>query len=342
MSETTPARRSVRVSTPDDLVAVIPMLLGYQPKDPSVVVMCFSGNHPGLTLAYPLWPEPGKTIPSPADLATSARLHAMRAEHNTTEVFFVGYGPGQEITPHIDALRAEFTAVRVREALRVQDGRRFGYLCRDLACCPPEGAVIRTDTEAAAVVASSSHTIVADRAQLGLEVAAAAQPWRDDVDEAFHTVIAENAGRTDAAMAHEGDAAVQRLIDRYEAGDTTSDLSPVFVAEICYWLAHIPVRDRALSRVRIAVSEAHVALWGQLTRLSPEQLVLAPACLLAVTHLVRGDGAKASFAIDRARAADPARTYILTGLVAALRDHAVPPKVVEAMIKEAGQEVPQP
>lgn len=64
-----------------------------------------------------------------------------------------------------------------------------------------------------------------------------------------------------------------------------------------------PVRGQA-SRAGEA-DRVHRRLWSDLTRRAEPTLVTAPACLLAITAYLAGDGPLARRAVDRALDADP-------------------------------------
>ena len=65
------------------------------------------------------------------------------------------------------------------------------------------------------------------------------------------------------------------------------------------------VRDRALGLALGADAAAAEALWTECTRRAPAPLDAAPATLLAVSAWLRGDGAMANVALDRALAGEP-------------------------------------
>ena len=125
----------IRVAGPGDLLAVVPRLLGFTPEE-SLVVLGLKGERGRVELAmrYDLPPAA-----SAADIAEHAAHALTRAEVPRTVA--IGYGTGPQVTPAMDAVRASVTeaGVEVREALRVDEGRYWSYLCKDPACHPVEG-----------------------------------------------------------------------------------------------------------------------------------------------------------------------------------------------------------
>ena len=83
------------------------------------------------------------------------------------------------------------------------------------------------------------------------------------------------------------------------------------------------VRDLAWCEITARDAEAHVRLWRDLVRRSPEELVAPVAGLLAFSAWLAGDGALAWCAVDRSLRADP--DHVLARLVGRALDAAMPP-----------------
>jgi hypothetical protein len=180
----------VRVSSPGDILAVVPHLLGFHPARSLVVVgarslagegRCAEGvsspsqrsRGPGVPGVVPRESRAGGRppggaqqielafrydLPDPPDAATAAELAghaaAVLAQRRLQTVIGIGYGPGVLVTPVADALA---TAVRERglrlhELMRVEDGRYWSYICANPDCCPPEG--VRFDVQASPAAAA--------------------------------------------------------------------------------------------------------------------------------------------------------------------------------------------
>ena len=112
----------VRVSSPADLLAVVPHLLGFHPAR-SLVVIGAGGPRDRVRFGCRY------DLPDPPDARAAARIaeHALRVlirEHLTT-VIVIGYGPGQLVTPLSDVLAAALrrAGLTIREMLRAEDGR---------------------------------------------------------------------------------------------------------------------------------------------------------------------------------------------------------------------------
>lgn len=134
-----PGLSRVRLSSPADILAAVPHLLGFHPAQ-SLVVIGAGGPRDRVKLGFRY------DLPDPPHAGIARRIaeHAagILAGHRATTVIAVGYGPGRLVTPLLDV----FTAVArqgglaVRELLRVEDGRYWSYLCQDVNCCPAGGS----------------------------------------------------------------------------------------------------------------------------------------------------------------------------------------------------------
>ncbi len=322
----------VRVSSPGDILAVVPHLLGFHPARSLVVVG--AGRPPQqIELAFRY------DLPDPPDAATAAELAghaaAVLVQRRLQTVIGIGYGPGVLVTPVADALA---TAVRERglrlhELMRVEEGRYFSYICANPDCCPPEG--VRFDVQASpAAAAMTVAGLVAypDRAALAGTLApvtgAAARAMQRATTRAraraAKLVSLGTHGRLDppsTLLTEAGRRAVRDFITSYRAG------RPITAADQVAWLsvtlAHLPVRDDAWARMDPAHRDAHLRMWSDVIRRARPAYLAAPAALLAFTAWQSGEGALANIALDRALAADPG--YSLAHLLRDILDAGVPP-----------------
>jgi hypothetical protein len=111
-------------------------------------------------------------------------------------------------------------------------------------------------------------------------------------------------------------------------------LSDRQVARLAWGLRDADLRDRALTLALGESAPGAEVVWTELTRRAPTPLDAAPATLLAVSAWLRGDGALANVALDRALGSEPG--YTLAGLLRTALDACLPPAVVRQVIREAG------
>jgi uncharacterized protein DUF4192 len=325
--------RYVRLSSPASLLAVVPVLLGFQPTSSMVIIGTESPRaEVRLTLRYDLPEPPDSEIA--ADIARHATsvLSAQRIEAAVA----VGYGPGHLVTPVADAFRerAGHAGVRVTELLRVEDERYWSYLCTEPDCCPPDGTPFDvTDHPAALAMTAAGTQVLASRAELAATVAAV----EGEVAERMHraTQRAEEraarliarvtrAGRRTSArrlVAVAGLDAVSEIIAHYQRGGQFRSCDDA--AWLTVVLRDLRVRDDAWSRMDPRHREAHLRLWTDLTRRARPGYVPAPASLLAFVAWQSGNGALANVALDRALADDP--HYSMALLLRQVIDSGAPP-----------------
>ncbi len=95
-------------------------------------------------------------------------------------------------------------------------------------------------------------------------------------------------------------------------------------------LRDVRVRDRALGLALGPAAAAAEQLWTECTRRAPSPLDAAPATLLAVSAWLRGDGAMARIALDRALDSEP--DHALAGLLALGLDAGLSPGDLRVMV----------
>jgi hypothetical protein len=326
-----PAAQVIRVSSPASLLAAIPVVLRFQPSEPSIVVL---GTTPprsavALTLRY--------DIPRPQHAGAIARHAAsLLGAQGIKTACAVGYGPGDLVTQVAETLRAQFAkaGIAMQELLRVQDGRYWSYVCADPGCCPPEGTTF--DLKAHPVTREHATLVLASREALAATVAPvtgdAAESMRKATRNAQQraTRLITRAGQQGQghrarrrALLQPGLKAVADALGLYRAGlrfESCKDAAWLALA-----LQSLQVRDDAWARMLPEHREAHQRLWTDLATLARPGYVAAPAALLAFTAWQDGDGALANVALDRALADNP--HYSMALLLREALDAGAPPSM---------------
>jgi hypothetical protein len=305
-----PSQVPLRADSPESLLAIIPVLLGFNPEA-SLVVIGTEAPRGGVkvTLRYDLPDPPGLGVAS--DVASHA-MGVLGAQALTAAVM-VGYGPQALVDPMADAFRdaARDAGIELLEFLRVEGAHYRSYICGDEACCPATGVPFDATGRAAA----AGGAVLPDRAALAARVAPlggiAAESMRQATRRAERHVTqllakVRKSARIGAGrhlITSEGLAAVGALIDAYRAGGKfTTDYQVAWAAVA---LRDLRVRDDAWARMDPANVAAHRQLWTDVTRRAQPGYVAAPAALLAFVAWQSGDGALANVALDRALADDP-------------------------------------
>jgi len=314
------------------LLAVIPVLLGFDPGNSIVVIGTDPGNgQVRVTLRYdvpdPVRPEMGTAVAR--DAVTLLAAQGVRA------AVAVGYGTDAEVAPVMGALREHATkaGIAMTELLRAENQRYWSYVCVDPACCPPEGTPFDvTRHPATRALRAAGHRVLAGRAELAASVAAkggqqgaamrrATKEWLTEIARTLSRL--ERAGLgvpASCLVAAVGQVVVSDAIRRYRAGEPV----PLdHAALVTVALSQLRVRDDAWSRMEPEHRDAHRRLWTDLTRLARPGFVAAPAALLAFTGWQLGDGALGNVALDRALGDNP--RYSMALLLRDALDFGAPP-----------------
>jgi hypothetical protein len=343
---------------PGELIAALPFLIGFHPRD-SLLIVAFggrSGRRVGLTQRVDLpGPEHADAVcralagniatGSPAAAAVLVVGGARAGERP------VAVGPGSDL-PGADAPpRAELAAVataavesagvpvRMR-AWAASTAAGAAWACYDECRCRgalPDPAA----TPMAATAVAAGVLVHADRGELERLVApVAAEVLRRRERLLTRAVDVElGSGRgSDGADPAAGPAATDpatgtAVVDTALA-DTAAGrlhLDDGRVLALALALADPLVRDAALVRSADTGGESAEQLWAALTRETPDPEAAEPAALLAACALLRGDGALAGIALDRAERAWPG--HRLTGLLRAAWQAGMRPEQVRECLR---------
>ncbi|TVZ04444.1 DUF4192 domain-containing protein [Trebonia kvetii] len=327
----TPGLR-VRIGSPESVLAVIPGLLGFDPRHSFVVIGAeLARREVRVTLRYDL-PDPGE--PRLAAVLAEQAVALLSAQGVSTAVA-VGYGADGTVSPVAAAFldRAAAAGITVAELLRTEGSRYWSYVCAEPACCPPEGTPFDgAGHPAARALRATGSRVLPSREDLAATVAAAGgQPGRA-MRRATRQALS-NISRCAARMSHAGEPvstrrltnvlgqlAVREAIRRYREGEP---IDPEDAAWLTVALRQVRVRDDAWARMDTEHRDAHQRLWTDLTRLARPGYVAAPASLLAFVAWQSGDGALANVALDRALADNP--RYSMALLLREALDAGAPP-----------------
>lgn len=300
---TAPATFTAR--RPEDLLAVVPAVLGFHPEE-SLVMLTFGGTrtfHARVDL-----PD----LPDDVDAVVDTLL-APALRHRPDKVVFVAYSAD-----------ADAAAAAVLRASDVFGARGFAVLAplrSDGSCWfevrhgedPSRSAPHPYDVRAHAWTAQGvleGRVTLASRS--ALEASVAADPTA--ADRVWQAWLAQ------AALQPPGQRELCDLVGLAAAGRALTDVEVARVARACQ---DPGVRDAAWCGLRRETAEEAVAFWREVVVRTPDDLVGGVAAVLGVAAWLAGHGALAWCAVDRALAADPGCS--LARLVADMLQAAVPP-----------------
>ncbi|MBJ7358328.1 DUF4192 domain-containing protein, partial [Nocardioides sp.] len=290
-------RRVLTFRTHEDVLAAVPVLLGFEPSD-SVVMLTFGGRetfHARIDL------------PPPEELDEAVRLLLEPAvAHGVEHVLFVVYSTVPQLAEQaLDRLGVAFGAagLRVVNGLHADGTRWF------LPGSPGVPYDVRAHPFRVRSVVDG-QVVSASREELAARLAPIAGVA--EVDEARDRVPGYDATEVVATIWR----ALPR--GRFECDD---------LAGVLQGMRDRVVRDVAWRSMTRDEAPAHVALWTDAVQRSPDDLVGAPAAVLGLAAWLAGHGALAWCAVDRSVGSDPDNS--LAELVGDLLNRAVPPSAWE-------------
>jgi hypothetical protein len=316
--------------TPEDVLAVVPHMLGFYPSRSLVVLGLGERSRVVVTFRYDL-PDPFDY-----DVASDIAQHAdyvLRRER-LGAALLIGYGPADLVVrvAAITSARLSTGGVDVSEVLRADGGRFWSLLCDDVACCPPEGRSYDPGSHpAAATLTQAGLPAEPDRDALARTIrrpaGSAERVRRATVQAQLRlrrlTDLGEAAADPDPRLraTRTGRREVQRAIRQYRAGETITSVD--HLAWLAVLLADIRVRDDAWARMDPAHRIAHGRLWTDVLRCADVDFLAPAASLLAFTAWQSGNGALATISVERALTADPG--YSMAQLLAGAIEAVLPP-----------------
>jgi hypothetical protein len=322
----TPARTpQVQVDGPGELVAALPHLLAFHPVD-SLVALVLSDTRPTM-VAMSLRVD----LPAPRHRRALAHqlLIPIRGEAGSVVLVVVGGGtpdPPRSL-PHqglIDCMESVLAAADIRLAGAVwasatSEGAQwiaYGDVGRTGSVPDPTRSAMAAACAAAGMITFDSRA----------DLAAVLAPDAPEALTRREALLDEAALRADVEQDREQAARKGLLLVTRAVTNTHDRLAPLPDEEIVALttaLADLWVRDMSLVFATGPHATAAEQLWTELTRATPAPERAQAATLLAFCAYVRGDGALASVALDRAEEACP--SHRLASLIRSALNHALPP-----------------
>ena len=335
----------VRVRDVGEIAAGLPHLMGFHPG--KSVVLVGLGGESGRRVVMTARAD----LPPPEHNRSLARMLSRNVSTARPEgalVFVVSEQPdaaiaGQPALPHEDLVREVRRAlsrvgVAIADTVLVRGGRWWSYDAAAAGRAPGTGTPLPGGVSELEVATVATGTVVRGNRQ-ALAAAIDPPPGHDPGAMAAACArvgVALSADVMDTGVepaAAESWAAVMAGLARCRPGAGGGPLSDEDVARIVWGLRDGVVRDLALTLALGDEPEAAEHLWNECTRRAPAPLDAAPATLLAVCAWLRGDGAMANIALDRALASAPG--YGLAGLLRDALDACVTPHDLRALLTAA-------
>lgn len=317
------------VTSPSDLLAAVPFLIGYQPSD-AIVLMALKNDSISMAIridfpdALPL-PEANALARKFAEC--DGALMVSYIPENCTDAESV-IRPLSEVFAELD--------IPLRESIIVVGERWRSLVCGDPDCCPIEGSPLPSLVDSRVAVEEISR----GKPMPFNSLAEMSNSLGANLDE----VILEMIGRI-TPIDYEGDPlpaqreganAVVDFLHDFEVDRICRDKR--LVALTLVRLKDLQVRDYALG-VMNSESDLYFDAWRWLVTKAPDGYIAAPATLLAVAAYERGDGAMANLALERASLDQP--NYSMVKLLTQVFRSGKPPAIFSELRSELHPKVCQ-
>jgi hypothetical protein len=317
-SPTEPAAR-LRLTSPAEILAAVPFLLGFFPEQ-SLVVIGLRGKEVGLTMRV--------DVGAALNLREAIVQRLLAQGTSSAVLILFDPPPDDRRRPGRSLMRAvrrafDVKGIHVKDALGVREGRYWSYLCTDTTCCPGEGRAVpvagSTDhSKVAASFVAVGTAPLANRPALEASILPNTGTRRVDLDAAYLLALEQPATHPSLRW--------MEAVRRYASGDGRRPhraLSSVEAAQLIVGLRDVLVRDEVLSWTAAASNTGVLAVLRELAPLALPPFETDVLAALAWAAYAFGDGALASVALERALRAEP--DHSLAVMLATALDGGVSP-----------------
>jgi hypothetical protein len=310
-------RKGLKVRRPDELLAIIPYLIGFHPDESIVAVFIQSGR---VVLAARI-----DLPPESAGDELAAQIEYLAKRHGASTLALVAYSAAS-LPAHrlLTRLMDRLGKHKLADVLYVGHGRWWSLTCgKD--CCPLNGTPFDLGSHplsAAAVFAGLGAR--ANRQELAAAVSGPPETELPRLQELAETLLIELENFDDPSAAAQ---LMASLVDTAVSGpDALNERHSLLLGLI---VTDLRVRDLAWALISPEDAEEHVQLWGAVVSQVPPTLAAAPLCLLGLAAWVCGAGALLNCCCERLAQVDP--DYSLGRLLCEISAQALPPSVWQQM-----------
>jgi hypothetical protein len=315
------------LTSPHDLLAAIPFLIGYHPEN-SLVLVALKDDNVGMAMR----------VDMPTDIAPeSYDLLASHFQREAADAALIVAYVDSESDPEAVLINTSAALLRagisIKESLIVSDGRYRSMLCHDSECCPPLGSPI-PDIDSSRIAAE--HVIAghpmpfANVSGLVQSIAALPSAMEESWQSEVRAFWIESDSESLLDLQRDGATAVIDLAGEYAQGRGAEDRE--LAARVIGRISDIQVRDYALGSHTDETADAYWQMWRELLLIAPRGFVAPIASIFAALAYERGEGALAHKALDRALADD--ERYSLALLLRRVFTAGWPPQSFSAMRAE--------
>ena len=283
------------LTSPHDLLAAVPFMVGYHPKD-SLVAMALRDDKVVMAMRVD-FPDPDLILATSETIA----MHLIREQ--ASEAIVVGYLPANTLETDSLAIVREVIArhdIVVKECIAVRGDRFRSNLCQDIGCCPPEGNPIPLLTDSrvtAEQVAAGNPLPYLDLDEMKRSIAA--QPADKELNKLIKKIADIDYDSDEVTrLQRQGVNAIIELAMEFKGAGFSGNKA--LIALVLARLLDLQVRDYAMGMSTEESCEQLWDMWRWLLRIAPRGYVAPVAVIFAIMSYERGDGALAQRALDRA------------------------------------------
>lgn len=306
-----------RLTTPAQMVASLPLSLGFTPAESLVVMCCHEPRgRVGLTLRIDLPPVEHERA------FVEEILSRVRHERASRVILAIYTDEPDRATRArsalVAALRRGLDDLIVTDLFLVRGGRFWSYLCDRASCCPPEGTPVDQAAAQSPLLLMQAERVLAGETVL---------PDRQALEASLAgpTFLAATAARSRCAQSLQRFTTGQDLTDWHEViarwANPPAELSDDKAADLAISLGDVAVRDALGMRDD---PDVLIPLVEELCRRTPAPYDAPVATLFAWLAYQAGGGARVSVALERALTSDP--DYRLAQLLLQAVNAQVPPR----------------
>jgi len=286
---------ATELTSPHDLLAAVPFMVGYHPVD-SLVTMALRENKVVMAMRID-FPDMDSMV------AISHTIVAHLLREGADEAIIVGYLPTEMADADPLAITRDVIAAQniiVKESIEVRAGRFKSSFCRDIVCCPPEGTPLPPLSDSrvtAEQVAAGNPLPYLDLDEMKRSIAAL--PADKELRKAIKAVSEIDYDEDDVkALQRDGASAINQLMITFSTDGIVQDKE--LIALVLVRLLDLQVRDYAMGMSTQETSDLLWDMWRWLLRTAPRGYVAPVSTIFAAMSYERGDGALAQRALDRA------------------------------------------
>ena len=295
------------LTTPKDLIAAVPFLIGFNPTD-SIVLLSLNSDAIAMAIRIDFPDQIG------ADELRLLTSHLSRDGADSVIAIFYSSEIGQsqnEIMSEVLAAITDF-GLSLREVITVEQERYRSLICEDLLCCPVEGNSVPDliESRIAAEQVAAVRPIPFRTLDQLIESISPIQ-----VDQELIKLLTKideiDYDQEPLELQRQGARAVNEFMAEFKTHGVVRDKE--LIALLLVRLKDLQVRDYALGSVSADSLDLYFTAWRWLLRIAPKGYIAPVANLFAAVAYERGDGALAQRALDRADSDD--QSYAMSKLL---------------------------